>query len=277
MDPLRLDDLMISYAQHGEDVVLRRLFQGSPAGFYVDLGANDPLIDSVTKHFSLLGWRGVNVEPLAALHRRLVQDRPLDVNLCVAISNRPGRLVLEEVEGAHGLSTATEALAQAHREQGRTLIKREVPCLTLSELCERHCAQTTIDFLKIDVEGHEAQVLQGGDWKRFRPRVLLIESGWLPEAWHELVLSLGYQLGLDDGLNRFYIRAEDAPSLLQRLRWPANVNDRFIRADEARYVHLGRQWDALGPVVQSVAKQLAAVKDASPRLKAAFKRLLSLS
>ncbi len=275
MDPLRLDDLMISYAQHGEDVVLQRLFDGRTTGFYVDLGANDPVVDSVTKHFSLLGWRGVNVEPLTSLHQRLVEDRPRDINLCVAVSDRPGKLVLEEVEGAHGLSTATEALAQAHRDQGRTLIKREVPCVTLAELCGQHCSEVAIDFLKIDVEGHETQVLKGGDWNRFRPRVLLIESGWVPEAWHELVLSFGYQMGLDDTLNRFYVRDEDA-ALLERLKWPANVNDRFIRAEHARQILLGREWDALGPTIQSMARQLAVAKDASPQLKATLKRLLSL-
>lgn len=274
MDQLLLDDLMISYAQHGEDVVLTRLFGDRPTGFYVDLGANDPVIDSVTRHFSLRGWRGVNVEPLAALHQKLVDDRPRDVNLCVAVSDAPGTLVFEEVEGAHGLSTATPELARAHREQGRTLTKREVTCVTLASICEAQCRDVEIDFLKIDVEGHEAAVLRGGDWKRFRPRALVVESGWVPEAWHDLVLSFGYQLGLDDTLNRFYVRDEDAAAWLPKLAWPANVNDRFIRADQARAVLRAREWDALGPVIQRVARQLARAKDANPHLKATLKRLL---
>lgn len=270
---LQVDDLTVSWAQHGEDIVLGRVFFQQPTGFWVDVGANDPQIDSVTHAFSARGWRGVNVEPLPGLFERLIAARPRDANVQAAISNQSGVLQLQEVLGAHGLSTATPELANAHRKDGRTVITREAKCLTLRALCEQHCAETPIDFMKIDVEGHEAQVLGSGDFKRFRPRVLVVESGWHPEAWHELVLGFDYLLALDDSLNRYYVRSEDA-SLLERLKFPANVNDRYVRADHAQLMRLGREWDAFGPVLQSVTRRLRQMKDASPELKRRAKALL---
>lgn len=58
------DGRRISFAQNGEDIRLLRAFIEQPTGFWVDVGANHPINDSVTKLFSLRGWRGINVEPV---------------------------------------------------------------------------------------------------------------------------------------------------------------------------------------------------------------------
>ena len=87
-------DQMISYAQNYEDVLLARLFGGRTTGFYVDIGAMDPVLDSVTKHFYDLGWHGINVEPVKELFDDLVMQRPRDVNVCAAISDQPGDATL---------------------------------------------------------------------------------------------------------------------------------------------------------------------------------------
>src|SRR4051794_41872134 len=80
---------MVSYAQAGEDVVLRRVLGDQPPGLYVDLGANDPVADSVTKHFYDHGWRGVNVEPVPSVFAQLAAARSDDVNLNVAAGGTP--------------------------------------------------------------------------------------------------------------------------------------------------------------------------------------------
>src|SRR5262245_21135095 len=82
---------MISYAQNGEDVLLERLFRDVPVGTYIDVGANDPVDFSVTKHFYDRGWRGINIEPGPQAFARLCAQRPRDLNL---------NLGLAEVEGA---------------------------------------------------------------------------------------------------------------------------------------------------------------------------------
>ena len=78
---------MISYAQNYEDVILNRAFGGKPRGFYIDVGAWDPTVDSVTKHFYDLGWSGINVEPAAEPFRALQTERPRDLNLQVALGD----------------------------------------------------------------------------------------------------------------------------------------------------------------------------------------------
>jgi len=96
-----------------------------------------------------------------------------------------------------------------------------MPVLTLAELCARHVVGP-IDFLKIDVEGGEPDVLHGGDWQKFRPRVILIEAvapGTGEPAWQEwepFVLAQGYRFALFDTLNRFYV-AQEHPDVLARL------------------------------------------------------------
>src|SRR6185503_10612255 len=91
----------------------------------------------------------------------------------------------------------------------------------LAGLCETH-GLTTIDFLKVDVEGGEADVLLGGDWKRFRPKVIVIEAvapgsgepAW--QTWEPFLLAQGYRFVLFDTLNRFYV-AEEHPEIMARL------------------------------------------------------------
>ena len=81
---------VISYAQNAEDVVLARVFAGLRDGYYVYVGAGHPVVGSTTKHFYDLGWQGINVEPLFEEIELLTNDRPRDVNLAVALSDRPG-------------------------------------------------------------------------------------------------------------------------------------------------------------------------------------------
>ena len=94
---------MISFAQSGEDVVLARAFRGRNEGLYVDLGANDPVVDSVTKHFYDRGWRGINVEPVPSAFEALVAQRPRDVNLNVAVGRTRETRVFYETLSNDGL------------------------------------------------------------------------------------------------------------------------------------------------------------------------------
>src|SRR3954464_403823 len=94
----------ISYAQNKEDVILQALLKGAKKGFYVDVGANHPVHESVTKLFYEKGWSGVNIEPANELHLLLSADRPRDINLKVGVSNREDELVFREYKRGDGLS-----------------------------------------------------------------------------------------------------------------------------------------------------------------------------
>ena len=215
---------MISYAQNLEDVVLNRIFYDKPKGFYVDVGAHDPTEFSVTRHFYDKGWHGINIEPIPQSFGRFRRERPRDVNLNLAIGARHNVLSIYEVLGAPELSSLDEKIAaEAARKVGSSLRSFTVEVRTLAEICEMYCREP-IDFIKIDVEGREKNVILGGDWKKFRPTMLVVEStvpnsgkitNWEKpdefadwQAWEPLIIEFGYCFVYYDGLNRYYLHME---------------------------------------------------------------------
>lgn len=270
---------MISYAQNREDILLARMFAGRREGFYVDVGANDPKNCSVTKYFYELGWHGVNVEPNAKFNR-LAQDRPRDINLNVAIGDQEGEQTFYEFSENPALSTFVKLEADEHTQRfGYQYIPRRVPVRTLRSICTEHSVGA-IDFMSIDVEGYERQVLSGADWRRWRPRVVLIEATRPHQTetthagWESLLLAADYRFAYFDGLNRFYLRAEDA-SLQRHFDVPPNVFDDYIL-----YEHIV-QMESLGAKCQQRIDELVAVMqqqhEAIVRLTAECERLHALA
>jgi len=211
---------MLSYAQNMEDVVLARLFDGQTDGFYIDVGGGHAVADNVTFHFYLKGWRGIVVEPQAALGPLYRRVRPRDALVQALAGREEGALDLFEAATFHGLSTASPTHAAAAEQAGVAGRRVSKPVTTLARLCADH-APPTIDVLKIDVEGHEAEVIAGGDWTRFRPRVVLaeaIEPLSMSDASHRFepgLLAAGYRFAWFDNLNRWYV-ADEAAALLER-------------------------------------------------------------
>ena len=234
---------MISYAQNYEDVVLERCFKDVPAGFYIDVGAWDPLEHSVTHHFYERGWHGINIEPNPEYFRRLERDRARDINLRLVLGETDQETQTFTILKGSGISTLRN-LSVDYLEnldsRGYPQESVEVSTVTLASVCRDHVPEgTEIDFLKVDVEGWETEVLRGHDWDRWRPKVLVIEAvnpvGFDEQSgrdvmtdtsseWEPIVVKQGYVFGLNDGLNRFYARQESS-DLLEHLRVPANCID----------------------------------------------------
>jgi FkbM family methyltransferase len=206
--------MITSYAQALEDVVLFRALGDIAEGFYIDIGANDPVIHSVTKLFYDRGWRGINVEPSANWIKKIEADRPRDINLAIAVSDVSATVSFHEIEST-GLSTLDEGVAARHESIGLSRITYDVRTETLAAICDEY-APKTIHFLKIDVEGAEAKVLRGADFKTHRPWIVLVEATEpLSPApshgeWDPWLTEAGYDFVLFDGLNRFYVAQEKA-------------------------------------------------------------------
>lgn len=276
---------MISYAQNREDVLLARVFPTDRPGFYVDVGAYAPESCSITRHFYNRGWRGVNVEPSPAAAERIRRARPRDTTANVALSNRDGSLPFFEAEARHaGLSTLDREQAEAHRRRGVSMREYQVPVTTLASICAQH-ADGAIDFVTIDVEGHERQVLEGMDFARFRPTVMVVEStrpmGREPthEQWESILLEAGYRYATFDGLNRYYVDAPRADELAPKLQVPPNVFDDYVPYEyAARIEELEREVEALRSLVGAgryVASAVSGGQKAATALAAALRdRLL---
>jgi FkbM family methyltransferase len=221
---------MLSYAQTFEDVLLWRALCEVREGFYVDVGAHDPVHDSVTAWFYSQGWSGVNIEPVPEFHARLVAARPRDRNLAMAAGAAPGRMMLSVV-GETGLSTADASNARAAAAHQDITARIEVPVQPLRDILAAHGGRD-IHFLKIDVEGMERAVLEGMDFRRDRPWVVLIEATRPnspvenSEAWRDVIEAAGYQDVWFDGLNRWFVPQERA-ALGALIARPPNPFDRY--------------------------------------------------
>ena len=212
----------LSYAQRFEDFHLWRCLGDVPNGFYVDIGAGPPVYDNVSFAFYLAGWRGICVEPnptLAVLGRAVRPHDYLYEGLCGAAE---GEATLYLQREFHGLSTTIAAHAEtAEKEVKRNAETLTLPMTTLAALCNQR-APASYEFLKIDVEGAEADVLRGAAFSRFRPKVIVVEAikpftlapAW--DEWEPLLARHGYAYVWDDELNRYYV-AEEARALVPRL------------------------------------------------------------
>ena len=242
----------ISYAQNNEDVLLWRTLGHIENGFYIDVGANDPVEHSVTKAFYDAGWRGISIEPLPSFHQAFIEQRPRDVNLAIAAGAENGELTLYDVPAVRGWASPEASVAELHRSEGHEVAEITVPVRTLASVCEEH-VDGEIHFLKIDVEGFEGEVLRGMDFKRWRPWVLVIEAT-LPNsratnhgAWEHMVTSQGYRYAWFDGLNRYYV-AEEHAELLAQLDIQPNVFDDYIPH------HLDNAWQQIEDLREQAGK-----------------------
>jgi FkbM family methyltransferase len=232
----------ISYAQNFEDVMLWRALRHVEKGFYVDVGAMDPIVDSTTQAFYERGWRGINIEPASSYYEKLSRSRPLDINLPFAISDVEGMMKFYEIPET-GLSTLDSDIARMHQESDVTVIEKQVPVVTLNQILAQH-VKGPIHFMKIDVEGGERNVLQGLDLSLWRPWIIVIEatkpnSAELnSETWEGRIVTAGYDIVYFDGLNRFYV-AHEHSDLAEKFRLPPNVFDNFI-VDELYFMTADR-------------------------------------
>ncbi|WP_114416410.1 FkbM family methyltransferase [Marinospirillum perlucidum] len=226
---------IVSYAQNFEDIMLWRALKDVENGFYIDVGANDPIVESVTKLFYDKKWTGINIEPVKKHYDELCLNRPNDINLHCAVADQSGTLDFWECN-IRGWATADQEVMQMHEAQGYEGKRYEVPVRTLQSVCEEYVT-SDIHFLKIDVEGFEKAVIQGVDLYKYRPWVLVIEAT-IPntqdenyDEWENLVLTANYSFAYSDGLNRFYL-ANEHIRLLKYFQYPPNVFDEFIRIEQ---------------------------------------------
>lgn len=169
----------ISFSQEGEDRILQRIFENQEKGFYVDIGAHHPQRFSNTYLFYLKGWRGINIDAMPGSMDEFKHLRPLDINLEFAISNSNQSLVYYQFNESALNGFSEEISKQRDGIRGEYFITRtkEIQTYRLSEVLDKYLpSEQVIDFMSIDVEGLDLEVLQSNDWCKYRPKLVLVED-----------------------------------------------------------------------------------------------------
>jgi FkbM family methyltransferase len=198
-----------------EQELVRKFFGDARSGFFVEVGANRPQQESQTWHLERLGWRGVLIEPQPDLAEQLSRRRCARV-FAVACSSREnaGTRMRLHVAGALSALDRDRMAPGARPEQ-----VIEVPVRALDDILDEACAPAQFDFLSIDVEGHELEVLSGFDLARWRPRLILIEDHVANLGKHKFLKNSDYRLIRRCENNGWYVPRDAAAAVGLRERW----------------------------------------------------------
>ncbi len=225
--------MIISYAQNFEDIILWRALKHVTRGVYIDVGANDPIIDSVTQLFYEHQWSGINIEPLAIHWQALQNTRVRDINLQCAVGACESEITMWSCD-IRGWASADKAVVAHHTEQGHFGLYTTVKQRSLNSIWMEYGLEE-VHFLKVDVEGYESAVLEGIDLHRHRPWIIVVEANRPASTeevyvvWEPWLVAADYRFVYADGLNRFYLAAERF-ELSSAFKYPPNFFDDFVKA-----------------------------------------------
>lgn len=220
------------YSQNFEDVLLARCFADVNNGFYLDVGAQHEEVDSITRYFYDSGWSGINIEPVSEFAKTF-ECRDRDQTICCAAGSQEATMPLA-VSLASGLSSFDQTNAAKIQKMGLLAETRQIRIRTLNSiLIELGLTRKDFEFLKVDVEGFELEVIKGIDLHRYRPRIVLCEvtepntsnkTSDFDQLCREIE-SYQYQKLYFDGLNQWWGAAEACAELSEHFVLPPGVMD----------------------------------------------------
>lgn len=192
-----------SYSQHGEDKLVELLLPNG-VNTFIDIGANDGVLFSNTYKFAKIGARGLCIEPSLLAFRKLKLNQLLNKGVfCIkaAISKLNGKVLLQE----DGYESTLSRVVNENTENSRY-----IPCITFDKLLEKYPQFLNVDFVSIDVEGHEIEVLQGLTNQNFYSKIIIIESDKLEiDELINLKCLDNYIPIIFNGINTFYVNKKE--------------------------------------------------------------------
>jgi FkbM family methyltransferase len=204
-----------AHGEQREQALVREFFRGARSGYFVEVGANRPRQESQTWHLEQLGWTGVLVEPQPNLAEDLRRVRSAKV-FAVACSSPENAGLRLRLHVAGALSSLDRERMAPGAQPERVI---EVPVRTLDDILIEACAPVGFDFLSVDVEGHELEVLSGFDFARWRPRLVLLEDHVGNLARHRCLQNAGYRLIRRHENNGWYVPRDATIAVRPRERW----------------------------------------------------------
>jgi len=186
------------FSQEGEDILLDRIFEHSPPGFYVDVGAHHPFRFSNTKLLYDRGWRGINIEPNPDVRELFNKFRPRDIFVNAGVSLNGGELAYHRFDHPALNSFSRDVY---ERLKSRHLGTIQIQTKPLSEILNDCLPKgQSIKLLTVDVEGMDLEVLKSNDWQVYNPEYILIEtnsisiSDHLNSQLHSFLASQEYEI-----------------------------------------------------------------------------------
>ncbi|MDX9715217.1 MAG: FkbM family methyltransferase [Dissulfurispiraceae bacterium] len=193
----------------GEQELIRDFFRYKQDGFFVDVGANDPIIESQTYHLEQIGWNGLLIEPLPDYCNLLKARRKSTIIQCACSSPENHNKSLNLLLAAGHSTLNSKPIALGTKSQGSIT----VTCRTLDSILEETNAPVGVDFISIDIEGHEMEMFKGFTLNKWKPKLVLLEDHVTNHKKHNHMTSNGYQLILRTGLNSWYVPTADSYKL----------------------------------------------------------------
>lgn len=215
-----IETVKYSYSQCGEDLIVEHIFRslGIKTVSYLDIGAYHPFFLSNTAKFYLNGGKGVLIEPDPYLLKQIKRKRKRDVCLNIGIS--PDEAKTEAsfyVLTTKTLNTFSYKEAQEYTKTGSQKIEKtmSIPVLSINSVIEKNFTSTP-NFLSIDVEGWDLEIIKSLDFEKYRPEVICIEtitysedaqSSKIPEII-DFVKSKGYLNYADTNINTIFVEKD---------------------------------------------------------------------
>ena len=186
-------------------------FKDRRGGFFIECGAYDGIVDSCCKFFEeSMDWKGINIEPVPHIFKRLEKNRPSSTNLMLALSNNEGVSTFTQViHPSLGQNFGNSSLSHTE-EHKRSLINVgckfeniDVQTTTYKQLIATHNV-VNVDLLVLDVEGHEHQVLEGMIDCEVIPAIICVEYSRSTNKINEIMSVIKYKLDKTSFNNAFY-------------------------------------------------------------------------
>jgi FkbM family methyltransferase len=199
-----------TYSQYHEDIFLGQLFAGKCDGFYVDIGANNPMKLNNTKKFYDMGWSGINIEPNPKLYSQLCEHRKRDINLNCGVGDVPGEITFYEIDpDCYSTFDQQTAMKTKFSTSKKVIAELPIKIVTIHDIWSR--CEKPVDFLSVDTESYDYKVLSVNDWSRNRPRVIVVELNHDENYQvYDLLKQQQYHLLLFNGTNGIFVAEEFA-------------------------------------------------------------------
>ncbi len=204
-----------SYSQFNEDLLIDLLLMSKNNGFYVDVGANDPTFNSNTNRFYLKGWSGINIDPNLESYKNFCVNRARDINLNIGVGPRREKMIFYQVVGDSTLSSFNKEIAvKMSKRYDLSIAEKEIDVLPLRDVLNEHLKGRQIDFMSVDAEGFDLEVLKSNDWEKYRPSLLMVEINNQYNEILNYMTECNYALIFNNPDNAIFVNNEISDNIL---------------------------------------------------------------